>query len=1106
MAENDVNIQPTKINPIEIKGGIAFSAEHSRIWAEGTDEEVEKLGGEHSAKTWSEISTAVSKEYVDEKMAEAVTIGNQAAQNALNSSKQYTDEEVALEAAARDNAIAGEADLRAAADANLQDQIDAIDISGIEALIPSQASAENQLADKAFVNSSIATATANFIGTFGSVAELRAYSGTVTNNDYAFVSNREVKDNGADWASFAALDLYDKTLLTNFDYAWVVNGANFDLYRFDILTQTWVIRATNIAKESVSLNSAYNRYKATVSGESVSWTWEYTLNNSSFTAAQWAAIQSGITSADVAQISTNATNITSLQTGKQDVLTPGTGIDITNNVISVTQSGVTEWGDISGTLADQTDLQAALNSKLENTATGTDALTIAGTASTTAQAHNVGESSSAAIYGASFGYSAQAATAGTAIGTNASAGNYGTAIGSSNGSSVNTVASGSSSIAVGYNAKATAANAIQIGTGTNSTAGTTKIKDFEILDATGVIPSARIPKGSISAVGGVRADGTTTDIDSNGVIHCLTSVPSNVYTSDNLKAGTNITFITEQEPSGIDENTVALCHLDNSQTNVITMSDMTYSWVWPGYSDTIKKFGDYSGRLATNTGLIRLFYSAASSPFYAKTVDFWVYINEKEAYSTDSPNNYAAFGGLSMDDVSYGFRLKYENDSLNLYATSNPMSSAVTPYYSQTIQEKNWYHLAIEYIYTSHSSSSTPYVFNWYVNGNKVHAQTGSWSYDASFSDNCLSAYNYGTSSTGNICFIDEIRVSDVARYGGNDFVPETAAYGSVVVEVTKVNNTLDTSTFATKTEIANKLQNTATGNHSLTLLGTAATSTYAVNIGESTTTNQYGVSVGYGADAVGQYSVAIGRNAYAGESNKPYATAIGNSSTASGERAIAIGSSSIASATRSIMLGPGTNSASNTFAVGLNSTTYRLLESTGKIPVDRLTAMGGATSSAAGTLGAVPAPTAGDEGKFLKGDGTWGEVADTDLSNLSAAGEEKLDGSWVIGDIALVSSATSIDSGETKTYSLASYLEADKVYEVLVYVYAQTAGTNGARCNIKVNGVLLCANRTNASTGVGLGGASIIPVTNRTISVYNESNYTGELSSVIVAAYRRVK
>ena len=37
---------------------------------------------------------------------------------------------------------------------------------------------------------------------------------------------------------------------------------------------------------------------------------------------------------------------------------------------------------------------------------------------------------------------------------------------------------------------------------------------------------------------------------------------------------------------------------------------------------------------------------------------------------------------------------------------------------------------------------------------------------------------------------------------------------------------------------------------------------------------------------------------------------------------------------------------------------------------------MGGATGSAAGSAGLVPAPAAGDEGKYLKGDGTWNAVA----------------------------------------------------------------------------------------------------------------------------------
>ena len=117
-----------------------------------------------------------------------------------------------------------------------------------------------------FVNSSIATNTANYISNngepFTSVEQLEAYSGPVTNNDYAFVT-------GTDSAG----------------------------------------------------NTYYDRYKATVSGETVTWALEYRLNNSSFTAAQWSAINSGITSALVAKIHTHS---------NKDVLDGITSSDVAN--------------------------------------------------------------------------------------------------------------------------------------------------------------------------------------------------------------------------------------------------------------------------------------------------------------------------------------------------------------------------------------------------------------------------------------------------------------------------------------------------------------------------------------------------------------------------------------------------------------------------------------------------------------------------------------------------------------------------------------------------------------------------------------------------------
>ena len=131
-------------------------------------------------------------------------------------------------------------------------------IAEIENLIPEEATSSNQLADKGFVNSSIATNTAVFRGTYETTSSLPAKT-TITDlrdNDYAFIVTTDA------------------------------NG-----------------------------NPEYQRYKYTISG---GWVFEYTLNNSSFTAEQWASIQSGITSALVAQITTNKNNINTLDSEKED--------------------------------------------------------------------------------------------------------------------------------------------------------------------------------------------------------------------------------------------------------------------------------------------------------------------------------------------------------------------------------------------------------------------------------------------------------------------------------------------------------------------------------------------------------------------------------------------------------------------------------------------------------------------------------------------------------------------------------------------------------------------------------------------------------------------
>ena len=119
-------------------------------------------------------------------------------------------------------------------------------INTINSKIPSQASSTNQLADKEFVNSSIANDAATFQGTFESVNDLPTTN--VKKNDYAFIVT-------------------------------VVSGGNPE----------------------------YKRYKY----NGTQWLEEFVLNNSSFTANQWTAINSGITDTWINDINEKLENIIS---------------------------------------------------------------------------------------------------------------------------------------------------------------------------------------------------------------------------------------------------------------------------------------------------------------------------------------------------------------------------------------------------------------------------------------------------------------------------------------------------------------------------------------------------------------------------------------------------------------------------------------------------------------------------------------------------------------------------------------------------------------------------------------------------------------------------
>jgi hypothetical protein len=221
-----VNVEQTRAKGVEqtLQQGIGTEAQ-TRQQADQT------LDGKIAANT-----QAIANEQTRAEDAERTLQGNISSEA---QARQQADQTLDGKIAANTQAIAAEKTRAEGAEQTLQTAIDIIN-----GKIPAQATAQNQLADKNFVNSSISTATADFRGTYNSLEDMEQV--TANANDYAFV----------------------------------------------------------IATDAAG-NTVYKRYKWVVG---TGWTWEYDLNNSSFTAAQWAAIQSGITAALVTKLTDLPTN------------------------------------------------------------------------------------------------------------------------------------------------------------------------------------------------------------------------------------------------------------------------------------------------------------------------------------------------------------------------------------------------------------------------------------------------------------------------------------------------------------------------------------------------------------------------------------------------------------------------------------------------------------------------------------------------------------------------------------------------------------------------------------------------------------------------------
>lgn len=237
-------------------------------------------------------------------------------------------------------------------------------ISTINSKIPSQATSTNQLADKAFVNSTVQTNTANFRGNWDTWSAVPTsandypadYTGshTPTVNDYMVV-----QDASGYIITYYAWKYSTITVYTLSDTPSVGDSVYSDT------SNTYYGEIQSISGSSISVifntgggydDRDFDRYSTgdtDVSGSLVgtwrfkySGTWstngksgwlpEYQVNETPMTAAQLAAINSGITSSLVTQIGTNQSDISNIQ---NTMVTASNIITFTNKTIDAEGTG-----------------------------------------------------------------------------------------------------------------------------------------------------------------------------------------------------------------------------------------------------------------------------------------------------------------------------------------------------------------------------------------------------------------------------------------------------------------------------------------------------------------------------------------------------------------------------------------------------------------------------------------------------------------------------------------------------------------------------------------------------------------------------------------------
>ena len=163
------------------------------------------------------------------------------------------------------------------------------------------------------------------------------------------------------------------------------------------------------------------------------------------------------------------------------------------------------------------------------------------------------------------------------------------------------------------------------------------------------------------------------------------------------------------------------------------------------------------------------------------------------------------------------------------------------------------------------------------------------------------------------------------------------------------------------------------------------------------------------------------------------------------------------------------------------NSGTYTSINSNWNYVQTNISTMRGATSDTPGMSGIVPIPSAGSENKYLKGDGTWSSIAQSDVTDLVSDLESKADkqnsyGGFAAGNGASATVGGAVGAGASADYS--GFAGGASAYTTSGGAVGQSASTTaggavGASASATIGGAVGASASTTAGGAVGASATS---------------------------------